>query len=102
MNRLTCDFIFSRYLNVGEFVALGFLGIVVFSILYLNYIRRSGVGDTGLIMFLVGAAGNLIERLRFSCVKDYINFFGYFRFNIWDLMVTMGMVFMVWSIWKKK
>jgi lipoprotein signal peptidase len=102
MNRLTCDFIFSRYLNIGAFVALGFSGVVVFSILYLNYIRRSGVGDTGLIMFLIGAAGNLIERLRFGCVRDYINLFGHFRFNIWDLMVTLGMVFIIWGIWKRK
>lgn len=102
MSKLSCDFIFSDFLNIGEFVALGFLAVVVFSALYMNFIRKSLVGDTGLILFLIGAAGNLVERLRFGCVKDYINFFGYFRFNIWDLMVSVGMVLIVWGIWKKK
>jgi len=102
MNKLSCDFIFSRFLNVGEFIALGFLGTVFFSILYVNYIRRSGVGDTGLVMFLIGVAGNLVERLRFGCVRDYINFFGYLSFNIWDLMVILGMVLIIWGMWKRK
>jgi lipoprotein signal peptidase len=102
MNKLNCDFVFSHYLNVGEFVALGFLITVFFSILYMNFIKRSGAGDTGLLMFLVGVAGNLVERLRFGCVKDYLNFFGYFHFNIWDLMVTLGMILITWGIWKRK
>jgi lipoprotein signal peptidase len=102
MSKLSCDFIFSRFLNVGEFVALGFFVTVVFSILYSNFIQRSKVGDTGLIIFLVGTSGNLLERLRFGCVRDYINFFGYFHFNIWDLMVSLGIILIGWGIWKKK
>jgi lipoprotein signal peptidase len=102
MNKLNCDFIFSRFLGVEEFVILGFLVAVFFTILYFKFIQRSRAGDTGLIIFLVGTGGNLVERISFGCVGDHINFFGIFYFNVWDLLVSLGIILIGWAIWKRK
>jgi lipoprotein signal peptidase len=101
MNRLGCDFILSRFLEIREFATLAVIITVVFSVSYLKLVTRTRVGDIGLVFLWLGAAGNLIERVRFGCVNDYLNFLGFFKFNAWDTLVTFGAALILWNIWKK-
>ena len=48
----------------------------------------------GLIMG--GALGNLVDRLRFSCVVDFIDFQVWPVFNVADSGVTAGVVLLLW------
>lgn len=41
-----------------------------------------------------GAVWNLVQRFTTGCVLDYFDFFGIFVFNIADLMITSGIVYM--------
>jgi len=101
MNRLECDYILAHFLEIREFAALAIIIIMVFSVSYLKLVVRSRVGDIGLIFLWLGAAGNLMERVRFGCVNDYLSFLGLFKFNAWDILVTVGSLLILWNIWKK-
>jgi len=102
MNRLECDFILSHFLEIREFAALAIIITAVFSVSYLKLVVRSRVGDMGLIFLWLGAFGNLTERVLFSCVNDYFSFFTLFNFNVWDILVTIGSLLILWNIWKKR
>ena len=82
-----------------------FFAIVAFvvSIVILFMIRRLGANDTqvavALTLVLGGAAGNVIDRLRFGYVVDFIDV--YYRswhwptFNIADSAITIGAILLV-------
>ncbi len=76
---------------------------LVACIFILFMVRRLGASDvqmmTGLMLVLGGAIGNLIDRLRFGYVIDFIDL--YYRawhwpaFNIADSAITVGAVLLV-------
>jgi signal peptidase II len=102
MSKLSCDYIFSAFLSVEVFVLFSVVLTGLFVFLYIKGAKRSRVGDYGLLFLLGGAFGNLVERLKFGCVRDYINFFNLFHFNIQDLLVTAGIMLIIWTLWKAK
>lgn len=61
--------------------------------------RISVIGNR--LVFLGGFL-NLFERLRTGCVLDYLNFFGLFRFNVYDVIVTVGVILLLVGIWKQR
>jgi signal peptidase II len=75
----------------------------VVSVIILFMIRRLGTNDTqvavALMLVLGGAVGNVIDRVRFGYVVDFIDV--YYRawhwptFNIADSAITIGAVLLV-------
>ena len=55
-----------------------------------------------LSLILGGALGNLIDRLRFGYVVDFINFYVWPVFNLADSSITIGAIFLAWIIFKGK
>ena len=55
-----------------------------------------------LSLILAGALGNLIDRLRFGYVIDFINFYVWPVFNLADSSITIGAIFLAWIIFKGK
>jgi signal peptidase II len=55
-----------------------------------------------LSLILAGAIGNLIDRLRFGYVIDFLNFYIWPVFNIADSAITIGAVFLGWALLIKK
>jgi signal peptidase II len=53
---------------------------------------------TGLLLILAGAIGNLIDRLRFGYVIDFIDLRIWPVFNIADMTITIGGIFLVLHI----
>lgn len=84
------------------FVFLTFAVLLVFVYVYITTHKRTIVSNIGIVTLFCGGTLNLIERLRFGCVKDYLNFFGLFAFNVYDVMVSVGILLIVWNLWKKK
>jgi signal peptidase II len=76
---------------------------IVISIVILFMIRRLGANDmqvaVALMLVLGGAVGNVIDRVRFGYVVDFIDV--YYRawhwptFNIADSAITIGAVLLV-------
>lgn len=86
--------IFGLGQGLGNFFLILSIGALLFALYLLRGTRRSEI--IGLLMG--GAVGNLIDRLRYGAVVDFIDI-GYKGlrwpvFNIADLAITLGMALM--------
>lgn len=95
---------FSFLSGAGGWQNLFFVGVAfVISVVILFMIRRLGANDTqvavALTLVLGGAAGNVIDRIRFGYVVDFIDI--YYRvwhwptFNVADSAITIGAILLV-------
>ncbi|MBW6441861.1 signal peptidase II [Patescibacteria group bacterium] len=96
-----CHYLFSDFISVGVFILLSIILATVFSIIYIRNYWGNKFGNLGFLLILLGGLMNLSEWYRHSCVKDYLNFFNLFHFNFYDLLVTIGVVLVFITIWKK-
>jgi len=95
---------FSFLSNAGGWQNIFFIVIATaVSVIIFFIIRRLGMNDIqtaiALMMILGGAVGNLLDRLRFGYVVDFIDFhFGawhWYAFNIADAAISTGAVFLM-------
>lgn len=80
-------------------LTIAFLGILFY---YYDQIpeKKSIVIFVGLV--LGGALGNLIDRIFFGFVKDFISFSFWPSFNIADSAITIGAIGLLVYLWQKK
>ena len=113
----TSELFQSKYLNISliwnEGIAFGFfsfeqsdlynfltiiISIVIF-IIFIMIVKNFGLKRYGLSMIFGGAIGNLYDRIFFKAVPDFIDFhigtFHWFVFNIADIFITIGVIFMI-------
>lgn len=81
----------------GILVAFVLLGLVM----YARKVKDVW-GRVGVILIIIGGAGNLYSRLVYGGVVDNLNFFGLFYNNVWDYLITVGIVIYIYSLWKTK
>lgn len=62
--------------------------------------RQKGLYSFSLSLILGGALGNLIDRLRFGYVIDFLDFRVWPVFNIADSAITVGAIVLGWSLLK--
>lgn len=55
-----------------------------------------------LILIILGAASNFLDRLVYGYVIDYLDFKYFTVFNIADAMIVIGVFSFAWIIWKDK
>ena len=62
-------------------------------------INAEKLGRLALILVLGGALGNFFDRVYYSAVPDFIDFyfngFHWFIFNVADIFITLGVFFMI-------
>ena len=62
-------------------------------------LKSSGLQKLALVLILGGALGNVFDRILYKSVPDFIDFhigdFHWFIFNIADIFITIGVIFMV-------
>ena len=107
----------SKFLNINliwnEGIAFGLLSfdqenlynlltiliILIILIIFLMTLKSSGLKKIALMMILGGALGNVIDRILYKAVPDFIDFhvgnFHWFIFNVSDIFITLGVVGMV-------
>jgi len=77
---------------------------VVASLVMLAWLRRLGPGErlTALALGLIlgGAVGNLIDRIAFGPVTDFISVGTFAVFNIADSSITVGTALLILAIWQ--
>lgn len=44
------------------------------------------------VLLLAGTTSNMLDKIRFGFIIDYIDFFGVFVFNIADLAIALGTI----------
>lgn len=91
--------LFNSYGLTGTYVLIGLSSVI--SLIFLvwllkarNYWLSSGLG-----FILGGALGNLIDRVRFGAVVDFLHFyyktFSWPAFNLADTFITIGVILIV-------
>ena len=107
----------SKYLNINlvwnDGVAFGLLSfdqeslynlltiliILIIFFIFVMIIKSSGIRKYALLMILGGAFGNIFDRIIYKAVPDFIDFhvgdFHWFIFNVADIFVTLGVIFMI-------
>lgn len=55
-----------------------------------------------LSLIIVGAFSNFLDRLRYDYVVDFITLTGWPVFNLADVMITVGVVIILWKMVRKK
>lgn len=82
------------------FVALIFIGVIAFVIFRIPLEKKYCSLHVLLVMISAGAIGNLIDRLRFDYVVDfiYLVFINFPIFNVADIFVTVSTVILIIEI----
>ena len=79
--------------------------ILIIAIFYMT-INSSGFKKYFLMMILGGALGNIYDRVIYKAVPDFIDLhiqnFHWFVFNVADIFITIGVIFMIMSEFIKK
>jgi signal peptidase II len=61
--------------------------------------------QTALGLIMGGAVGNLVDRVRFSAVTDFLRFYvdrwEWPSFNVADSAISVGVVLLAWDIWRR-
>ena len=84
-----------------------FIAVAIFaSIAIIAYIRKAAkpffLRDAGLGLILGGSLGNLVDRLRFGYVIDFLDFRIWPVFNVADSAVTIGAFLLITTLLIKK
>ena len=72
--------------------------ILIILILYLAF-KSKGTKKYSLLLIFGGAIGNLYDRIFYNAVPDFIDLhignFHWFIFNVADIFITIGVIFMI-------
>ena len=73
--------------------------LIIILIIFIMTYKSHGFKKYSLLMILGGALGNVFDRLYYKAVPDFIDFhignFHWFIFNVADIFITIGILFMV-------
>ena len=79
--------------------ALTFLILIIILIIFFMLYKSNGIKKFSLMMILGGAIGNVYDRISYKAVPDFIDFhignFHWFIFNVADIFITLGVIFMI-------
>ncbi len=93
---------FSLFQGQGPILILVSVGVaswMAWELLRRPHATRQTPAVLGLI--LGGAVGNLIDRLRFGYVEDFIDLRVWPVFNVADSAITIGVVWLIWKTLNK-
>jgi len=97
-----CNYLLSNYVSLGLFLVISFMLLLSFALFVKRRFKKNIYIDTGVFLVSLGGISNIYEWARYACVGDYFNFFDLFKFNLADLLISMGIILVIIGIWKKK
>ena len=97
---------FGLFANKTFLLIIISIAALLFILLFLRYLSpATNLSIVSIGLILGGAVGNLIDRLRFGCVTDFIHFrlwgdFHWPAFNIADAAITVGVFVLIYSFYR--
>jgi len=96
---------FSFLANEGGWQRFFFIGIATAASILIVYLLRKHAEERGfclaLSLVLGGALGNLIDRVRFGYVVDFLDFYyagwHFPAFNVADSAISIGAALLIWD-----
>jgi signal peptidase II len=98
-NRGAAFGIFQNQLLLFVLVSFFAIGFILYN---LKNKTNSIILKLSLSLILGGAVGNLIDRLRFGFVVDFLDFRIWPVFNVADSVITIAALFLTWELVFKK
>lgn len=93
---------FGLFKGVNAFFILFSIIVIIVIFYYLKKIKKDEVKlQFAVGLLLGGTAGNLIDRLLYGRVIDFIDFRVWPVFNVADSAVTISVVFLIILLWRK-
>jgi signal peptidase II len=96
----------SLNLRIILFLIVSFLAICFILFLYINTPKTHPLLATGFAMIFGGAIGNLVDRIRFGKVVDFLDFYignlHWPAFNVADSAVSVGIAIFIFHLLFKK
>lgn len=100
---------FSFLAGAGGWQRGFFIGLATIAAMVIVYLlrkhQRESVFSLALALILGGALGNLIDRIRFGYVVDFLDFYvqayHWPAFNVADMAITAGAGLLIWDSLKK-
>ena len=87
------------YSNRDTYNALTIIILLIILGIFILMIKSKGLEKYSLLMILAGALGNIFDRIYTNAVPDFIDFhignLHWFIFNIADIFITLGVIFMI-------
>ena len=84
----------------GQTIILALVSLLVI-FLIIKYYKTFKV-KLPLILILSGTIGNLVDRLFFGYVRDFIAISIWPTFNLADTFITIGVFWLIYLIWKEE
>ena len=85
--------------NKDTYNTFTILILLIILFIFFLMLKSKGLEKFSLLMILGGASGNVFDRIFTNAVPDFIDFhignFHWFIFNIADIFITLGVVFMI-------
>jgi len=75
--------------------------IIIGIILYLLLAKSNNLEKISFFIILLGAISNLIDRLQYSYVIDYLDLKWFTIFNLADVLISFGTILLIYSLLKK-
>jgi signal peptidase II len=97
---------FGLFANQTFLIIIISIAGLLFILLFLRYLSAATtLSIVSISLIMGGAVGNLIDRIRFGCVTDFIYFrlwgdFHWPAFNIADTAITVGIFVLIYSFYK--
>lgn len=101
---------FSFLASAGGWQRFFFIGIATVASILIVYLLRKHAAERcfclALSLVLGGALGNLIDRVRFGYVVDFLDFYyagwHFPAFNVADSAITLGAALLIWDSLRNK
>lgn len=99
---------FNLIFNIAlpEWLMYGLIGLILSALVWLlikNYTRKNIFLIFSLSLIVAGAVSNLVDRLIFGYVIDFISFFDYSIFNLADVFIVGGVgLVLIWELKDEK
>lgn len=87
----------------GAFVAVAVVTVAVMLVYFRKLSERRPISRLGVTLAVAGAVGNLLDRLRFGFVRDFIDVRWYPAiFNVADVAIVTGIGVLLLVLWREE
>lgn len=87
----------------GRWWLLVIISLIAFAVAFYYFLKtKKFFLEIIIAVLLAGIVGNLIDRMVFGFVRDFIDFRIWPVFNIADIVITISILLLIFYFWKEK
>jgi lipoprotein signal peptidase len=88
---MTCNSSNLLFIPSIVFLFLSVFLYVLFVFYFVRNLRKTLLSIAAFVSISIGGLLNILERVFWGCVRDYLDFFGIIHFNTNDILVVGGL-----------